>query len=162
VINRDNIFTKRNWVSDIIPNGVKFSLCSLDGEDGFPGEVWTECSYTLSSNSNDLIVEYTAVTDRPTPVDLTNHAYFNLNGHDSGTKVYNHTFKFAAEIYLDFDPVEMTVTGKLNSVKGTKYDFSDEVKLADRVQSGGKWPEEGYDNFFVVSNAVTDLKNVAT
>ena len=125
--------------------------------------MWAECSYTLNSDSNDLTVEYTAVTDKSTPVDITNHVYLNLNGHDSGTKVYNHTFKFEAETYLDFDPEEMTVTGKINSVKGSKYDFdSGEVKLADRVKNEGKWPDEGYDNFFVVSDTVTGVKNVAT
>jgi len=140
---------------------VKFSLCSLDGEGGFPGEVWVECCYTLNSDSNDLNIEYTAVTDKPTPVDLTNHAYFNLNGRDSCIKVYNHVFKFLADSYLDFDPEEMTVSGKINTVEGTKYDFSDYVELSNRVKKEGKWPEEGYDNFFVVNNNAKVVKNVA-
>lgn len=146
----------------MIPNGVKLSLCSLDGEDGFPGEVWAECNYTLDYEKNDLTVEYKAVTDKPTPIDITNHVYLNLNGHNSGTKVYNHTFKFSADKFLDFVPEDISVTGKINDVEGTKYDFRTEAKLEDRIDSEGRWPEHGYDNFLILSEKNSEQKNVAT
>lgn len=55
-----------------------------------------------------------------------------------------------------------SVTGKVNSVQNTKYDFSDLVKLGDRIQCEGQWPAEGYDNFFVINDQGNDLKQVAT
>ena len=137
----------------MVDNGVKFSLCSLDKEDGFPGEVWAEAIYTLSNDKNELNIEYRAVTDQDTPIDITNHVYLNLNGHDSGTKVYNHKFKFNADKYLDFVPEEVTVTGKINECKNSKYDFQTETKLSDRLAPEGKWPEEGFDNFFILNDS---------
>lgn len=149
-------------MSDIIPNGVKFSLCSMNLEDGFPGEVWAEAIYTLGVEKNEIKLEYSALTDKPTPIDMTNHVYFNLNGHDSGVKVYNHSFQFSADRYLDFVPEEVTVTGKVNSCEGTKYDFKAEKKLETVVKAEGKWPEEGYDNYFVLSDSSSEQKHVAT
>lgn len=155
-------FSWKNWVSDIIPNGVKFSLCSLDKEDDFPGEVWAEAIYTLDANKNEISIEYRALTDKATPIDMTNHFYLNLNGHDAGVKVLNHKVKFNADSYLDFDPNEITVTGKVNSCDGTKYDFREETMLRDRIKAEGTWPEEGYDNFFITKENSKDYNHVAT
>lgn len=154
-------FSWKNWLSDVTEGGVKFSLCSLDAEDGFPGEVLVEAIYRLDNDKNDITIEYKAVTDKPTPIDMTNHVYFNLNGHDSRVKVYNHTFKFNADNYLDFVPEEVTVTGKVNACKDSKYDFREEVLLSQRIKPEGAWPEEGYDNFFVLNNG-SGKKHVAT
>ncbi len=137
-------------------------MCSLNLEDGFPGEVWAEAIYTLGVDKNEITVEYSALTDMPTPIDMTNHVYFNLNGHDSRVKVYNHSFQFSADKYLDFVPEEVTVTGQVNACEGTKYDFRAEKKLGSVVRSEGKWPEEGFDNFFVLANSSDEQKHVAT
>ncbi len=77
----------------------------------------------------------------------------NLIGESSRTKIYNNLLKINAAKYLDFNPSDCTVTGKLNSVENTKYDFRDYVQLGRRIKSEGAWPEEGLDNFFVINEA---------
>ena len=118
-------------------------------ESNFPGEVWVECTYKLDPKENTLSIDITAITDKPTPINFTNHSYFNLAGEDSGEPIYEHELRLDCDRYLDFNPVETTVTGLVNKVDGTKYDFREYKKLGDRVKNGGKWPEEGFDNYFV-------------
>ena len=134
---------------------------SPDGEGGFPGEVWVEAVYTLEKFENTLNVEYRAITEQSTPLNITNHAYFNLEGVDSGAKIYNHELKLFADSYLDFNPTEVTVTGKINSVDNTKFDFREFTKVADRIPNEAEWPGDGYDNFFVLSE-ISDKRNVAS
>jgi galactose mutarotase-like enzyme len=64
----------------VVENGVKFTYVCADGEGGFPGELWIEVVYKISSDKNEVVIEYKAITDKPTPVSLTNHAAFNLAG----------------------------------------------------------------------------------
>lgn len=134
---------------------------SPDGEGGFPGEVWVEALYTMEKSENILNIEYRAITEQPSPINLTNHAYFNLEGIESGTKIYNHHLKLFADNYLDFNPAEVTVTGKINSVDNTKYDFREYTKVSDRIPNEVEWPDEGYDNFFIL-NETSDKRNVAS
>jgi aldose 1-epimerase len=95
-------------------------------------------------------LEYRAHTTKPTPIDLTNHCYFNLNGKHSGHKIYNHEVKLNARTYLDISLENLIVTGEKLPVKGTKYDFSEFVTLADRIEDNMDWPNGGYDNFFPI------------
>jgi aldose 1-epimerase len=118
-------------------------------ESHFPGELWLECVYKLDPVTDTLTVDMTAITDKPTPVNLTNHTYFNLAGEETGKATYDHLVKLNCDRYLDFDPQETTVTGKVNGVEGTKYDFREYQRLGDRIKAGGKWPEEGFDNYFL-------------
>ena len=74
---------QKNWDSVKLDNGVKFFVTSRDGEGGFPGELNIEVAYLLSEDKNEFTIEYRANTTKITPIDLTNHAYFNLAGHDS-------------------------------------------------------------------------------
>ena len=135
-----------------VENGVKFLLTSRDGEGGFPGELNVEVSYLMSEEKNEFVIEYKANTTKMTPVDLTNHAYFNLAGHDSREKIYDHQFKIYADYYLDFDPNTLIATGKINTVSNTKYDFRELTSLGSRIdQSRLKWPEEGFDNYFILN-----------
>ena len=152
----------KNWVADILPDatGVKFTYVSADGVGGFPGEVWFDANYKLDYSEDNITIEYKAITDKNTPVDLTNHVYLNLNGHNSNVKIYNHSLMFNADKYLDFDKDEITVTGQINSVENTKYDFRKETLLDSRIKSEGKWPEEGYDNYFIL-NKSSDMGHVA-
>ncbi len=129
-------------------NGVKFDYVSAAGESNHPGEVWFECVYTLTP-AGELSIEMSAITDQATPVNLTNHTYLNLAGEDSGEAVYGHEARFRCDRYLDIDPAEGTVTGEVKAVEGTKYDLREYVALGERIKAGGRWPEEGFDNYFV-------------
>ncbi len=88
---------------------------------------------------------------------------FFFIGHDSNNKIYDHLVKINASKYLDFNPNDGTVTGKVNSVENTKYDFRDYIKLQNRIKSNGEWPDEGYDNFYVLKEADSrDVLHVAS
>jgi aldose 1-epimerase len=93
---------------------------SADGEEGFPGNLNVEVSYVLTEN-NELKVEYKAVTDKPTLVNMTNHAYFNLNGEGNGN-ILDHQMKVNAEKYVESDS-ELIPDGELKPVGGTPLDY---------------------------------------
>jgi aldose 1-epimerase len=152
---------QRNWNSVQLEDGVKFYITSPDGDEGFPGSVYIEAIYRLSEKENKITIEFRANTTRDTPIDLSNHAYFNLAGHYSREKIYNHFVKIYADSYLDFDKDEITVTGNVNSVVNTKYDFRYFYRLGDRIRENSAWPEDGYDNYFV-SNQQTGNRIIAS
>ena len=82
---------------------------SPSGEGGFPGEVLIEAIYTVDPSENKIMIQYNVVTDiESTPINLTNHAYFNLAGDNSKTKIYEHDLKLNSNKYLDFNPVDVT------------------------------------------------------
>ena len=146
-----NGFDKRNWRSVLENDCVKFSLTSHDGEGGYPGDIEVEVIYRIDKSQHKLYIDYKGVTNKATPLDMTNHAYFNLNGIDSGLQIYNHEVKIFADNYLVSNPGDLIPTGELKSVENTKYDFRKYAQLLDRIQPSGEWPEEGYDNFFIVN-----------
>ena len=141
---------------------MKFAYVSETGESGFPGEVWFEVAYTLDPGQNRLRIEMRAITDEPTPINLTNHAYFNLSGHETGAKIYEHLVKLHADKYLDFDSKDNTVSGKVLPVSGTKYDLREYVRLSERIESGAQWPDHGFDNFFLLSEYEGENRKVAS
>lgn len=154
-----NGISNRNWSSDILDDGVRFTYLSPDGEEGFPGVVTIEATYRLDPNANNIIIEYNAIAEELTPVNLTNHNYFNLT---PGKKIYDHLVKINADKILDMNP-DSTFTGKLNKVDGTKYDLRDFVRLGNRMKDK-EWPHEGFDHFFVFNQECgkTETKLVAS
>lgn len=120
--------------------GVKFTRRSVDGEQGFPGNLDVCVSYTLGKD-NRLTMKYTATTDKPTPVNFTNHAYFNLAG---GGTVLEHTMQSDCEGYLEVDK-NLIPTGKIIPVSGTAFDFTKEKPLGRDIAKTGS----GYDHCFV-------------
>ncbi|MCR5613412.1 aldose epimerase family protein, partial [Treponema sp.] len=131
------------WNSRIVSNkngkGVEFTRISPDGEQGFPGNVKLTVTYTLN-DKNELRLDYKATTDKSTPVNLTNHAYFNLHG--SGT-VLNHTLQMKSENILEVDD-KLIPTGKYIPVSGTAYDFNTAKTLGKDIDKIAP----GYDNCY--------------
>lgn len=129
---------------------VQFRYESADGEEGYPGNFRVAVTYTLT-NDNAVKITYEATTDRPTPVSLTNHAYFNLKG-QQGETVLDHELQIAARQCLEFDPSDFCVTGKSLPVENTPLDFQELKKIgADINSSYYQLPESrGYNSYFVL------------
>ncbi|MGH7445131.1 MAG: aldose epimerase family protein [Longimicrobiales bacterium] len=133
--------------------GVVLSHTSPDGDEGYPGTLRARVTYTLAER-DELIVEYHAVTDRATPVNLTQHSYFNLAGHDAGD-VLDHVLVIAADRFTALDAGQIP-TGELRQVAGTPFDFRQPTPIGARIdetdaqlQIGG-----GYDHNYVLNGAL--------
>ena len=152
-------FDKRVWnASDINTDSVssiKFSYDSKDMEEGYPGNLHTEVVYTLTKN-NELKIEYKATTDKATPVNLTNHCYFNLSAGADST-ILDHELMIRAR---QFTPVndKLIPTGKIDSVSGTAMDFTSAKKIGkDIAQVPG-----GYDHNWVFQKPENRFDMVAS
>ena len=138
-------FDKRVWqgAAAMTPQGPAVTLryTSKDGEEGFPGELKCEVVYTLLEN-NGLQIDYLAETNKTTIVNLTNHSYFNLGGHNSGT-ILDEVLKLAATQYTPGDD-KLLPTGEIKSVTGTVFDFTTPTAIGTRIKEVGGTPV-GYD-----------------
>ena len=133
--------------------GVRFTRLSPDGEQGFPGNLTASVAYFLGED-NTITMEYNGVTDKATPVNLTNHAYFNLKGYNGGP-VDRHLLSMDCPSYLEVDK-NLIPTGKKISVSGTAYDFTQPKEMGKDISS----IQYGYDNCFVLAKPSTDGKPV--
>jgi aldose 1-epimerase len=148
---RNGWFTKV-WNAEIIEKSrqpaVKFVYISPDMEEGFPGKVTMEVVYTWTDR-NELIIEYSAITDRKTVINVTNHAYFNLHGAGNGY-IFDHLLTINASSFTPFNAGKIP-TGKIDPVWGTPYDFTSPHTIGERIgQSFENTPVDGYDNNFVL------------
>lgn len=150
-------FDKQVWdgviSSDTVPT-LTLNYTSKDGEEGFPGNLKVTVQYTLT-DEDELKIEYTAQTDKATPINLTNHSYFNLTGDVSNT-ILNHTLNIKADNYTPVD-TSLITTGEIKAVKGTPFDFTTPEKIGARIaQVAG-----GYDHNFVLNNSNGTLQQAA-
>ncbi|MFM7118170.1 MAG: aldose epimerase family protein [Planctomycetota bacterium] len=136
--------------------GVTFKYESKDGEEGYPGNVSAKVTYTLT-DKNEFIIEFRATTDKATPVNLTNHNYWNLAG--SGT-IREHELKLNSGRYLPVDATAIP-TGEMTAVSGTPFDFSDFTAIGKRLNDVGGTPI-GYDHCYVVDGEAGRLRPAAT
>jgi aldose 1-epimerase len=135
--------------------GVVFSYTSPDGEEGYPGTLQATVTYALT-DANELVFEYQAVTDKATPVNLTQHSYFNLAGDGSGD-VLGHELMLNAS---RFTPVDSTLipTGELRGVEGTPFDFRTPTAIGARIAANDEQIRfgGGYDHNVVLDREGAD------
>jgi aldose 1-epimerase len=140
-------FDKAVWDAAPLPSGdgVKFSHLSPDGDEGYPGNLRVEVTYTLTAD-NALRIDYAATTDKPTPVNLTHHGYFNLSAGKEPT-VLGQTLTLRAGRYTAVNDL-LIPTGKLPDARGTPMDFTSPFPIGARI---GAVPG-GYDHNWVLDS----------
>jgi aldose 1-epimerase len=141
---------------------LEFTYLSKDMEEGFPGNLQVKVIYSLSDD-NELIINYEASTDKKTILNLTNHAFFNLNGEGSGT-ILNHTLKINAEQYT---PVDSTLIplGEIVALAGSPFDFRKAVRIGERINDDNIQLKygKGYDHNYVLNPGKNgEMKAAAT
>src|SRR6185503_506317 len=147
----DRGIDKRIWKGEVVPGpvpSVKLGYRSADGEEGYPGNLDVTVTYSLT-DENELKIDYQAVSDKLTPVNLTNHAYFNLAGEGTGT-ILDHELHLEAGRYT---PVDATLipTGEILGVKGTPLDFQKPTAIGARIAEL-KGEPGGYDHNFCLDS----------
>ncbi|MGM9738200.1 MAG: aldose epimerase family protein [Candidatus Cryptobacteroides sp.] len=121
-------FHKREWsarkfITDEGDEAVEFSLVSPDGENGYPGNVKVNVTYTLCNDRNTVRIACRAEADRKTPLSLTNHTFFNLNGHSDGMDASSHILSMSPAALIECDS-ELVPTGKIENCSGQWFDFA--------------------------------------
>ncbi|KAF7252778.1 Aldose 1-epimerase [Varanus komodoensis] len=132
------------WAPEVLPDGVRFFRASPDLEEGYPGELKVWVTYTLKDG--ELMINYRAQSSKTTPVNLTNHSYFNLAGQGS-PNIYDHEFTIKADAYLPVDETQIP-TGEISSVQDTAFDLRKPVKLGQHLQ---KFQLNGFDHNFCLT-----------
>lgn len=139
----DKVLWDANEFSSEYDAGVVFTYVSEDGEEGYPGNLQVKVTYSLTSQ-DELRIEYEAETDKTTHVNLTNHSYWNLGGHDSGTN-YEHELRLTASRYTPVDDT-LIPTGEIAEVRGTPLDFTTSHTIGERIGEVAG----GYDHNFML------------
>jgi aldose 1-epimerase len=156
-------FDKRVWkvepadLGDRNAKGVVLQYMSKDGEEGYPGNLEVKITYILT-DKNEWQIQYEATTDKATPINLTQHCYFNLAGHDSGT-ILDHILQINGDKYTPTDDT-LIPTGKIEPVKGTPFDFTTPTPIGKRIREIKADPQ-GYDLNYVLKES-KNLRTAAT
>lgn len=139
-------FDKVWWnIEELNDSSLKLTYTSADGEEGFPGSLHIEMIYSVAEN-NELTLDYTAQTDKPTPVNLTNHCYFNLSAGKEST-ILKHELKIFASQYTEADR-DLVPTGKIVPLEGTPLDFTNAKTVGRDIEKAG-----GYDDNMIINNS---------
>ncbi len=144
-------FSYRVWKAAVIDaDAVEMTFLSPDGEGGFPGETRATATFRLSEDDR-LLVKYEAVSTRDTYLNMTNHAYFNLNGYGSG-EILNHTLRLCADAMTPVDALSIPVGGS-RDVTGTPFDFRTPERIGARIDADDEQLKltGGYDHNFCIS-----------
>lgn len=143
-------FNKKIWKAEEKNNSLVLSLRSPDGDEGYPGNLDVSVTYSLTEE-NELVLSYFATTDKDTVFNMTNHSYFNLNGHGKGT-VENHILKVEAEYYTPITEA-LVVTGEIKPLRDTPFDFTKETVICEKIiemkEKTGR--DRGFDHNFVIN-----------
>lgn len=139
--------------------GAVLSYTSPDGEAGFPGALRVRVTYTLT-DANELCFDYYATTNRATPVNLTQHSYFNLAGHGAGV-ILDHELSLNASHYLPVDD-DIIPIGELTPVAGTPFDFRISRSIGSGIRTAdAHLPIDGYDHSFAIDGAAGVMRRAA-
>jgi aldose 1-epimerase len=151
-----NGFDRLLWKAEAVERAdgpaLKLTRTSPDGEEGYPGNLRVEVIYTLAG-PDTLRIDYRAETDKATPVNLTNHSYFNLAGHDAGP-ILEHELTLASSRTTAVDG-ELIPTGEMRTVDGTPFDFRTPRRIGERIDADDEQLRfgPGYDHNFIIDRA---------
>ncbi len=153
-------YHKRLWDAQAGENYVTFSLEDKDGSMGFPGNKKVQVTYTLT-DENELKLDYNVTSDKKTLINMTNHTYFNLAGHNSGN-IEQHKLQINASRYTPIYP-RLIPTGELASVADTPFDFREIKEIGKDIEAENEQLKygQGYDHNWVIDDANGTLKKVA-
>ncbi len=142
-------------------NSLLLSHTDPDGHEAYPGNVKVQVIYELNDN-NELIINYEALTDKATPVNFTNHAYFNLNGANSQTNILDHSLQINADYYTPTDKT-LIPTGSIEPVENTPFDFRKAKQIGRDINENHQQLKfgNGYDHNFVINGKENELKLTA-
>ena len=154
-----NGFHNQIWQAQTMKDGVELKYLSKDGEEGYPGNLSVTVRYTLAGG--DLKIDYSATTDKPTVLNLTNHSYFNLSGQGQGT-ILNDQLKLNASRFTPVDSA-LIPTGELKPVAGTPFDFLKAHAVGERINADDEQLRlgKGYDHNFVIDGGGKELVQAA-
>lgn len=156
-------FPRRLWEAEAYTDKggayVRFCLKSPDGDQGYPGNMEAAVTYGLTQD-NCLTADYEASVDRACPISLTNHAYFNLRGENSGENVLSTRMKLFCAHYVEVDE-DLLPTGRLLPTAGTALDFSQEKAIGKDIAQLTETKIGGYDHCFAVDGTIGELRPFA-
>lgn len=141
-------FNAKVWeVKAVLENSIRMQYVSPDGEEGYPGTLYCQVTYTLTDD-NELKIKYEATTDKPTVIGLTNHSYFNLKGAGNGT-VRDHILQINADFHTVLDDTA-SPTGEIRPVDNSPFDFRQPVVIGDVIDAPEYVPGRGIDNNWTI------------
>lgn len=150
-------FQSKIWAVEKIDTdegpGLRLFYVSADGEEGYPGKLSVTVTYQVTEE-NELIIDYNAITDKKTVLNLTNHSFFNLLGAGNGD-ILDHILQLNADAYTPLSDKSGIPTGEIESVEGTPLDFRQPLRIGDRIDENHPQMRygRGYDHNYVLNNS---------